>query len=134
MICNDKNKNIQYLNSKNHQRKKISKSSKLVTVKATAFCSLTTVPKTLKYFCITTSDGTIDENIIVKYLWVILAYLQHAVKKLCIAKRILCKLKHCAPLTVLKNICYSTVYLHLSVLCNLLGKHFCKIFAVNKIF
>ena len=40
-------------------------------------------------------------------------YVQHVVKKLCIAKRILCKHSHYALLTILKSVYYSIVYPHL---------------------
>ena len=70
-------------------------------------------------FSITTTNGTIDENTTVEYLGVTtdhkLTLENHVqlVKKQCIAKGIICKLKHHVSLTVLRSVYYAFVYSHL---------------------
>ena len=70
--------------------------------------------------CITTTNGTIDENTTVKYLGVIIDHkltwenhIQLVVKKLCIAKGVLHKLRHHASLKALRSVYYAFVYPHL---------------------
>ena len=71
-------------------------------------------------FCITTTNGTIDENTAVKYLGVSIDHkltwenhIQLVVKKLYIAKGVLYKLRHYASLTALRSVYYAFVYSHL---------------------
>ena len=84
-------------------------------------------------FCITTTNGTIDENNTVKYLGVIIDHkltwenhIQLVVKKLCIAKGVLYKLRHHASLTALRSVYYAFVYSHLQYGLTSWGNTFAK--------
>ena len=68
-------------------------------------------------FCINSSNGPISIRSSVKYLGVMIDHklswkfhTKFVAEKLCMARGILCKLRHCAPQAVLKSIYYSIAY------------------------
>ena len=74
----------------------------------------------LKNFAINTTNGPLTNNNIVEYLGVIFdhklsweQHIQYVVAKLCMARGLLTKLRHCIPVAVLRNVYFGIVQSYL---------------------
>ena len=124
MICNEKNiQNLKIASKEEFEKiENWLQLNKITLNYKKSNCVLFTNNNTRNHndFCITTTNGTIDENTTVEYLGVIIDHkltwenhIQLVVKKLCIVKGVLYKLRHHASLTALRSVYYAFVYTHL---------------------